>query len=152
MPKKSAKVGFVGVKQDADGRWRVRWWDSATKRMMRRILPATSYTEATAMAREISKTMAEERGFLPALRGGARGHTVDEAIKEAIKNTGAITNTRKNYTSRANRFIDWLNEYRPGVTSWVQIDTKMLLDYLEHCRIIGLAPDSIRLRWHIPCA
>ena len=61
MPKKETKVGLVSLKQGKDGKWRVRWWDARLKKYFRRILPATSYAEAVAMAKIYNTELASEK-------------------------------------------------------------------------------------------
>ena len=91
MPKKTAKVGLVSLKQGDDSKWRVRWWDARTKKYVRRVLPATSYAEAMAMvmAKGYNRELAAGKGFILSMRAKA-GHGVSEAIEEMIKNAESI--------------------------------------------------------------
>lgn len=148
MPKKNAKVGLVSLKQFSDGSWQVRWWDASTRKYIRRKIPATSYTEAVAMAKVYNQDIAGDKGFMPSMRGKA-GHTVTDAILEAIDNSDAHGKTKTNYGHNANSFTGWLATYRKGITRWEQITTKCIEDYLTHCEGLNLSFDGIRQRFHV---
>lgn len=148
MPKKNARVGLCSLKQSPDESWQVRWWDSEEKRYVRRKLPATSYAEAVTMAKLFNQELAGDKGFLPAMRGTKGIHKINDAVDEAIRNSGASPATQKEYARRINKFLGWLADFRPGVTTWDQVDARTLGDYLHWCEAQGLAWDTIRQRWH----
>ncbi len=100
------------------------------------------------MAKLFNVELAGDKGFLPMMRGTKGIHKINAAVDEAIRNSGASPATQKEYARRINRFLAWLAEFRPGVTTWDQVDARTLGDYLHWCEGQGLAWDTIRQRWH----
>ncbi len=148
MPKHNAKIGLVSLKLEKDGRWRARWWNSETKKYRRFRLPATNYKEAVASAKHINEHLAANKGFIPGTsRKSSRG--VSESVMEMIQNADASPLTKKDYVQKGNQFLAWLREKKPGVTAWAQVNPKTFQDYLRHCENLGLAHDSVRMRFHV---
>lgn len=139
------KVGLVLVKQMGRGKWRASWMDPVRKNYVRRVLPASSFREAERQAREINAAIAQGMGFGGKLRG-ASGHTVTEAIIEAVKHSDANEQTRKDYLRRANPFIAYLLGNAKGVRTWDEVTEEIIGNYLAFCRREGRAYDTVRQR------
>lgn len=149
MPRlSSTKIGNVYIKRRRSGRWRACWVDPLTKRYVRRLLPATGFKEAQKQARVIHQELAAGRGFSPRQRGTV-GHSINQAVLEAVKHSDANERTRRNYLSRFNGFAVYLNEHCQGVEAWSEVSEQILANYVAHCRRAGLAHDSIRLRLYV---
>ena len=139
------KVGSVFLKEVATRKWRASWTDPTTKKHIRRVLPAGSFRQALEQAQEINKHLAAGRGFGGRLRGST-GHTVADAVLEAVRHTDASLMTRRDYLSRYNRFAEYLAAHAPGVVAWADVTEQVATNYLEHCRREGVAYDMIRMR------
>ena len=142
------KVGQVFLKEIDKGKWRVDWRDPLTKRRHRVILPASSFKEAMQQAQRINSEIAAGRGFSGRLRGTA-GHTVSDAVLEAVKHTNANERTRRDYLWRFNPFAEYLAKHASGVAAWSDVTEPVLENYIEHCRRKGVAYDTIRLRLYV---
>lgn len=146
MPKVTkTKVGQVLLKEVQPNKWRASWVEPLTGRWIRRILPGTTFKEARLQAREINAILAQRKGFHGRLRGST-GHTVSDAILEAVKHTDANARSRKNYLYHSNAFADYLAANAKGVQSWGDVTEQILENYLEHCRRQGKAYDTVRQR------
>lgn len=146
MPKVTkTRVGSVFLKEERAGKWRASWTDPPTRRHLRRILPAASYTEALEQAKEINRQLALGKGFAGRLRGSA-GHSVSDAVLEAVRHTAANDQSRKNYLSRFNAFVDYLLKHARGVQAWSDVTEPILENFMEYCRREGRSYDTIRQR------
>lgn len=141
----SERVGFVSLKPLPDGRFQCRWWDPASKRYMRRLVPTTSRKEALKSAKEFNSLILGDKGYIPAVRG-ATGCGVREAVKEAIWFSRASRETKRDYAQRANYFLLWLEEHYPGIVQWGDIRPLHLSAYIQGCEEEDLAFNTIRLR------
>ncbi|NQU41822.1 site-specific integrase [bacterium] len=133
------------MKEVGPRKWRASWTDPLTKKHVRRILPASGYREAEEQAKDINSQLAVGKGFGGRLRGSA-GHSVSDAVLEAVKHSNANQGTRKDYLRRYNPFAGYLTEKMPGVRAWSDVTTAVLHNYIQHCRQEDLAPDSLRMR------
>ncbi len=149
MPKiTQTRVGSIYLKEIEPRKWRASWTDPLTKRHKRRVLPAATFKQAEAQAKEINAAIAQGRGFAPRMRGTA-GHTVNDAVFEAVKHSNANDRTRKDYLFKFNPFADYLNRNAQGIQAWSDVTEEILGNYLEHCRRQGIAFDTIRQRVYV---
>ncbi|HUT24723.1 MAG TPA: tyrosine-type recombinase/integrase [Sumerlaeia bacterium] len=142
---KAKHEGFVKLTDLGDGKWRAAWWDSETRRYMRRVVPATSLREAREVARTYNSEILEKRGYIPSIRGRA-GHSVKTALGEAIGASRGRNGTKAHYALLANQFLDWLEARFPGVTQWRDVKPLHLQEYIRWSEEKGAAFDTIRLR------
>lgn len=149
MPKiTQTKVGSVYLREVEPRKWRASWTDPLTHRHIRRVLPAATFKQAEVLAKEINAEIAQGRGFAPKMRGTS-GHTVSDAVLEAIKHSNANDRTRKDYLFKFNPFADYLNRNAKGVQCWGDVTEEVLGNYLEHCKREGIAFDTIRQRVYV---
>ena len=149
MPKITRiQIGSVYLKEVEHRKWRASWTDPITKKWIRRILPAAAFREAEKQAQEINKELAAGKGFGGRLRGTV-GHTVREAIHEAVKHTDANDRTRRDYLNRANPFLEYLAAHYKGIAVWSEVTEQILENYLEYCRKQDIAHDTIRMRLYV---
>ena len=146
MPKISQmRVGTVYLKEVRGEKWRASWTDPLTKRHMRRILPASSFQEAKKQAKGINTDLAAQKGFGGRLRGST-GHSVADAVLEAVKHSDASERTRKHYLCLYNAFSDYLDANAKGVEAWGDVTEPIIENYIEHCRQENVSHDTLRLR------
>lgn len=147
MPKiERLKVGQVLLREVSPRKWRASWVDPSSKRHMRRVLPAATFKEAERIAREINEEIASGKGFSPRLRGGGGLRSVEDAILEAVKHSDANERTRKDYLSRANAFLGYLERNAPGVRAWADVTASHVLNFVEASKREGIAPLTLRHR------
>ena len=133
MPKVTkTRIGQVLVREMAPGKWRGSWVDPTSKRHVRRRLPATSYREAVEQAKVINQSLAAGKGFGGRLRGASSGHSVRDAIIEAVRSTGAAERTKADYLYRGNGFLrfleasvmaSWNLAVASSMVFWVMLDS-----------------------------
>lgn len=149
MPKiEKSHIGQVFLREIEPRKWRASWTDPLTKRHIRRILPAAAYREAEEQVKAINRTLAQGKGFGGQIRGSS-GHTIREAVLEAVRHTGANEDTRLNYLHRFNPFAAYLETHAKGIAAWAEVSEQVIGNYIEHCRREGCAHDSIRLRLYL---
>lgn len=149
MPKVTEKkFTCVLLKEIRPGTWRVDYRDPLTRKRSRILLPVSSFKDAEKEAKAINDRVGSGKGFSGRIRGSV-GHTVKDAVKEAIKHSGANEVTRGDYGYRFNAFNEYLTENTPGVQSWGDVTEKVIENYLEHSRRKGVSHDTIRLRLYV---
>lgn len=146
MPKiTQTKVGSIYIREIEPRKWRASWIDPLTKRHLRRILPAATFEEARAQAKEINAAIAQGKGFGGRVRGRV-GHTFSDAVVEAVQHSQARERTKRDYLSRFNPFGEYLRTHVPGVKSWADITPAILENYIRHSRAQGIAHDTLKSR------
>lgn len=149
MPKiTQTRIGSVFLKEITPRKWRASWTDPLTKRHVRRILPAATFRQAEAQAKEINSYLAQGRGFGGKLRGSG-GHSISDAVLESIKHSSASERVRRNYTSDFNALARYLEAYAPGIKAWSDLTEPILENYLAHCREDGIAHDTTVARFRV---
>ena len=142
------KIGKVLLGRFESERWEIRYIDPITGKYSRKRLPYTKYADAKAEAERVNISLAAKDGWAAGLeRAEVRErHSVRDAVREAIKASRANERSRQDYACRYNSFSKYLASSLPNLRHWDEITTKTLLDYADHSRKQGLAPDSVRLR------
>jgi integrase len=134
MPKKTEfQEGRVYVKEVEPRKWRASWTDPLTKRHVRRVLPVSAFEDAVKEAKTINEKVSAGHGFTGRLRGSV-GHTVADAVTEAVNNSGASDTTKTNYFHRFNSFAKFLAANMPGIEGWGEVTAAVLENYLAHLR------------------
>lgn len=103
------------------------------------------------MAQAINIELLAKKGFPIGLEIAAQSaqHTIKDCVLEAIKASDANDQSKKDYKRRYNSFSKYLTSEEPDAAYWSDVDVSLLTRYLMHCRNLGLAHDSIRLRFGI---
>lgn len=149
MPKVTeSQVGQVFIKEKRPHKWCASWTCPITRKHVRRILPASDFKTAESLAKEINVTLAQGKGFGGRLRG-AVGHTITNAIKEAVLHSGGNLRTRADYLSRANAFTEYLGSHAAGIVSWADVNEEVLTNYIQHCRRADISHDTLRMRIYV---
>jgi site-specific recombinase XerC len=104
---------------------------------------------ALAEAKEINKRLAAGKGFAPRLRGSASGHTLADAVLIAVEHSGANELTRRDYLSRANAFLAYMERSFPSIKAWAAVTPEMVANYVESSRREGISHDTLRLRLYV---
>jgi len=146
MPKITEKrFTCVLLREIRPGTWRVDYRDPLTRKRCRVLLPVSSFKDAEKEAKAINDRVGSGKGFSGRIRGSV-GHTVQAAVKEAIKHTSANERTRADYSSRYNGFSDYLTEKAPGVQSWTEVTEAVIENYIQHCRREGISHETLKSR------
>lgn len=144
------KCGKVLLKEEAPGRFRACFFPPGSKRYRRIWLKVPTWNQAVALAQGMNVELLAGNGFpVGFLASRSEQHPIKETVAEAIQASDANQQSKKDYTRRYNAFSNYLTAKEPDVAYWSHVDVSLLKRYLKHCRDLGLAHDSIRLRFGI---
>ena len=146
MPKRTEQeLGRVTIRLREDGKWAASWWDKAARKLVRRVLPVTSYKQAVESATKTNTDLITGDGYIPSRRSKG-GHSIKQAFDETIRFRRANDTTKEHYTFLTNQFTEWLTEFFPGLSQWGDLRPMHVEAYIQWAVAQGYAFDTVRLR------
>jgi integrase len=139
------KIGNVTLTtlDEVRGRYEITYYDPARRNTSRRRFFSSSKQQAVEVAKQADRERLQDKGLLPAKK---KGLSMEYALIEAIRASGANDRTKHDYAYAAGAFCKWMLETFPGVLYWHELKPKHISAYVQHMSGRNLAGDTIRKR------